>query len=344
MSKNRSTLGERIGDFLIKPSIKILETLLTTAVFAITGVVYVYTGYNLLMTSVYLAIVFLVISNLRYQAHKAEQRRLAKTEQMASYRRLTYERSSEVISPSQFSLFNKLNEKILSSPTKEEKDFVAAFVEELLEDLTTRVFEADVRASNMTEKWAGPSFKATLMVKRPFTNQESEQLSGTIEREKDLEDEEKITQKRVYQALIGKQCMFIKYWYYPGNAHPESLGTPYALNDGVAGLAWFRKSLVVWTPTKSSTPRLTTISNIFSEKYRGQQEKYTSMVCVPVESLSKEGKFLQPSDIAEDGVLGILTITCERKDYFKPEVDFAKYVQTLLAPYVAILSYALERA
>jgi len=344
MPRNRSTLGERIGDFLIRPSMKILDTLWTTALFTITGVVYVYTSHNLLMTWVYLGIVFLVISNLRYQAYKAEQRRLEKTEQMAWYRRLTYERSSEVISPSQFSLFNKLNERILPSPTKDEKEFLATFIEELLEDLTTRVFEADVRASNMTEKWAGPSFKATLMVKRPFTKQESERLSDVMDIEKDLKEEEKKAQRQTYQAHVEKHCMFIKYWYYPGNAHPESLVTPYALNDGVAGLAWFRKSLVVWTPTQSCTPRLTITSNIFSEKYRGQQEKYTSMVCLPVESLNKEEKFLPPSDNTDDGVLGILTITCERKDYFKPEVDFAKYLQTLLAPYVAILSYALERA
>ena len=344
MSRGQPTFNEKIGDLLLKPWVKILNTLLTTALFAIIGIVYISTERSLFITGVYIVAVFLLISSLRYLTHNAEQRRLKMTEQTAWYRRLTYERAAEVISPSQFSLFKKLNDSFLSIPSGDEIRFIDTFVDDLLEDLTTRVFEADVRASDLgTDKWAGQSFKATLMVKKLFTQQEYESLANLIQNDKEMEETEKELEKQRYQGYVGKYCMFIKYWYYPGIAHPESLGIPYMINEGVAGLAWFKKSLVTWTPTQSCTPRLIITSNIFEEKYRGQQDKYTSMVCAPIESLDKGKKFIAPSDVADGGVLGILTITCERKDYFKPTVDFAKYLQTLLAPYVVTLSYALER-
>lgn len=333
-----------MGDLLIEPRIKILDTILQSALFAMSGIVYTLTEQNLLATGVYIASAFLIIFYLRHLAHKAEQRRVELAERTARYRRLTYERAAEVISPSQSSLFSKLNDSVLTTPSDEEKKFVKAFTEDLLEDLTTRVFEADVRSSDTkTDRWAGQSFKATLMVKQLFTEQEFERLSALIQDDKEMTKSEKQSEKRKYKKYVNRKCMFIKYWYYPGNAHPESLGIPYMINDGVAGLAWFWKSLVIWTPKTSCTPRLKIPSNIFSEKYRGQQSKFSSMVCVPIESIDKERRFLKPSDTEDDGVLGILTITCERRNYFIPEVDFAKYLQTLLSPCVVILSYALER-
>lgn len=323
---------------------KILDAILTSALFAITGIVYISTEQSLVMTGVYVTSVFLIISYLRYLAHRAEQRRLELTERTAWHRRLTYEHAAEVIAPSQSSLFVKLNYSIIPTRSDEEKRFIETFIEDLLEDLTTRVFEADIRASDFgTEKWVGQSFKATLMVKQLFTKQECERLLNLLQNDKEMKEAKKEREKQRYQRYVNRYCMFIKYWYYPGNAHPDSLGVPYMMNEGVAGLAWFKKSLVIWTPTQSCNPRSVIPYNIFAEKYRGQQAKYASMFCVPIESLEKEKKFLAPSDTADDGVLGILTITCERKDYLKPEVDFAKYLQTLLAPYVATLSYALER-
>ena len=344
MSRDQRTFGEKIGDLLLEPRMKILEAIMTSVLFTIAGILYEFTR-NLFMTGVYIAFVLLILFSLRYLAHRAEQRRLELTERTARYRRVTYERAAEAISPSQSSLFNRLNDSILPIPSNEEKKFMEAFIERLLEDLTTRVFEADVRASDVgTGRWAGQSFKATLMVKQLFTEQEFERLSNLIQDDKEMTDTEKQSEKRKYQKFVNRKCMFIKYWYYPGNAHPESLGTPYMINDGVAGRAWFWKSLLIWTPGTSCTPRLIIPSNIFSEKYRGQQSKFSSMVCVPVESINKEKRFLPPSDTEDDGVLGILTITCERKTYLIPEVDFAKYLQTLLSPYIVILSYALERA
>jgi hypothetical protein len=344
MSRSRRALSERTGDFLIRPWMKILDALWTTALFAITGIVYNSTKGNLLITGGYIVSIFLLISYLRYLAHRAEQRRLERTKQTALHQRLTYERAAEAISPSQSSLFSELKNSILPAPSDEEKRFIETFLEKLLEDLTTRVFEADSRASEFeSEKWASQSFKATLMVKDLFTREKFEPLLSLIENDKEMISAEKKLERERYQRNVDRCCMFIKYWYYPGNSHPESLGIPYMINEGVAGLAWFKKSLVIWTPQKSCTPRLIQASNIFAEKYRGQQSKYNSMVCVPIESLDKEKKFLPSSDTKDDGVLGILTITCERKDYLQPEVDFAKYLQTLLAPYVAILSYMLER-
>lgn len=344
LSSAQAALSEKIGDFLIKPWMKVLDTIWTTALFAIIGIIYISTNQNLFATGVYVSSVFLIVSCLRYLAYQAEQRRLRRTQTTAWYRRLTYERAAEVISPSQFSLLNKLNRSIVPVSSDEEKRFINTFIENLLEDLTTRIFEADTRESNYgTDRWAGQSFKATLMVKRIFAQEAFESLSNSIQNDKDLSESEKHSEIQRYEEHVNKQCIFIKYWYYPGNAHPESLGIPYILNEGVAGLAWFKKSLVIWTPKQSCTPRLIMATNIFEEKYRGQQDKYASMVCIPIESLDKEKKFLPSSSIEDGGVLGMLTITCERNNYFIPEVDFAKYLQTLLAPYVVILSYALER-
>jgi len=344
LSSTQTTLNERIGNFLIKPWTKVLDTIWTTALFAIIGIIYTSTNQNLLATGVYTASVFLTVSYLRFQAHRAEQRVLERTRRNAWYRRLTYERAAEVISPSQFSLLDKINNSIAPISSDEEKRFINTFVEDLLEDLTTRIFEADIRASDYdTDRWAGQSFKATLMVNGIFTQKTFENLRDLIQNDKDLSDSEKQSEIQRYEVHVNKHCMFIKYWYYPGNAHPESLGIPYILNEGVAGLAWFKKSLMIWTPEQSCTPRLRNTSNIFEEKYRGQQDKYASMVCVPIESYDKNKKFLPSTNTSSGGVLGVLTITCERNNYFIPDVDFAKYLQTLLAPSVVILSYALER-
>ncbi len=335
------SLGERFDNLLLSRVSRAIGAVILPGLGAATSIVYNSSGQNLKWAAGYLATIILIAIVVRYLSYRAEQRRIRAVEQKGWFRRLSYEHSAEVLSSTLLEQFSEVEQfpQLASSEKHVSRD---KHLDEVLEDLTTRVFEADARESKASsDVWAGNSFKATVMVKERFTKDRLQKITDWIQSDRAMKDEQKQVEIQKYSNHLDKFCLFVRYWYYPGGSHPESDGIPYIFNDGVAGFAWFNKCLVIWTKEGSCTPRLLVDWDIFAEKYRGQMDKYRSMVCVPIEHLSKEKKTSASSESEDDGVLGVLTITCERESYFLCDINYAKYLQTLLAPYVVLLSHLL---
>jgi hypothetical protein len=344
LADQEKTPVEREGDWFARPPQNVILSFISLALFALTEVIYSSTGNDKYAVILYLAVLVIAFSILQYRAFKANKRRLEAQHRLAEAQtredrniRLSFEHTTEVISSAQSEILNELRES-------NDRDSIKRFVTRLLEDLTTRVFEADPRGKDVVEeKWTEQSFLTTVMVREHFRQEDFAEVQERLNKNSIFQIPEKDSDLKLYNQQVSKDCMMIRFWFYPGHGHPDSLGIPYVFNKGVAGNAWASKSTIVWTKELSCTPRFEIRENLLDGKYKGGQEKYESMVCVPIESHVNERKMLPPSNEKDDGVLGILTVSSRRKNYFLPERSFAQYVQTLLGPYLVILSYAIER-